>query len=156
MMFLGLDCSSLAIHGALLDDKEQVVTLYKWGSSQKDFTNRFTEISVGYSEELSKIELIDVAAIEAAIFIQNPKTTIAIANVIGAAWAFLLARNIPTVIIDNRQWKKLIVGKGNASKEDIKNFAIDKWGEIFPEQDYADAACIALWNKRRFDNGWRT
>jgi len=28
-------------------------------------------------------------------------------------------------------------------------FAIDKWGDEFSEQDYADAVCIALWNKRR-------
>ena len=153
MMFLGLDCSSLAIHGVLIDDKEQLATLYKWGSTQKNFEARFPEISVGFSEEFSKIELIDGAAIEAAIFIQNPKTTIAIANVIGAAWAFLLSRNINTTIIDNRQWKKFVVGKGNASKEDIKKFAIEKWGDVFPEQDYADAACIALWNKRRIVNG---
>ena len=25
----------------------------------------------------------------------------------------------------------------------------EKWGDKFPEQDYADAVCIALWNKRR-------
>ena len=153
MMFLGLDCSSLAIHGALIDDNEQVATLYKWGSAEKDFAGRFPEIVVGFSKELSKIKLIDVAAIEAAIFIQNPKTTIAIASVIGAAWAFLVARNIQTTIIDNRKWKKIVLGKGNASKEDIKKFAIEKWGDIFPEQDYADAACIALWNKRRSLNG---
>ena len=65
-------------------------------------------------------------------------------------WAFLLEQDINTSIIDNRSWKKEIVGKGNAKKEDIKKYAIDKWGEKFPEQDYADAACIALWNKRRF------
>ena len=29
-------------------------------------------------------------------------------------------------------------------------FAIDKWGDIFKEQDYADAACIALWGLRNF------
>jgi hypothetical protein len=26
-------------------------------------------------------------------------------------------------------------------------FAEKKWGKIFPEQDFADAACIALWAK---------
>ena len=50
-------------------------------------------------------------------------------------------------------WKKQILGKGNVKKPDIKKFAIDKWGDVFPEQDYADAACIALWNKRRLANG---
>ena len=47
-----------------------------------------------FSEELSTIDIIDSAAIEAAIFIQNPKTTIAIANVVGAVWAFLLKEDI--------------------------------------------------------------
>ena len=99
----------------------------------------------------NKINIIDNAAIEAAIFIQNPKTTIAIANVVGAVWSTLLIAGISTTLIDNRQWKKIILDKGNATKEDIKTFAVSKWGEKFPEQDYADAACIALWNKRRTD-----
>ena len=88
---------------------------------------------------------------EAAIFIQNRKTTIAIAHVVGAVWLALLNVGIPSILIDNRRWKKVILGKGNASKIDIKNYAIAKWGDRFPEQDYADAACIALWNKRRLD-----
>ena len=147
--FLGLDCSSLAIHGALIDDKERLLSLDKWSSKEKSFDLRFPIMTKEFSEELSTIDIIDSAAIEAAIFIQNPKTTIAIANVVGAVWAFLLKEGIPTSIIDNRSWKKEIVGKGNAKKEDIKNCSIDKWGDKFPEQDYADAACIALWNKRR-------
>ena len=152
-MYLGFDCSTLAIHAAVVDDQEQLVSLHKWGSKQKNFELRFPEILVGFSAELSRITIVNTAAVEAAIFIQNPKTTIAIAHVVGAAWGFLLTAGISTVLIDNRQWKKGVLGKGNASKEDIKRFAEDKWGDRFPEQDYADAACIALWNKRRFTNG---
>ncbi len=145
-----MDCSSLAIHGALIDDEEKLVSLYKWNSKEKSFDLRFPNMTKEFSEELSTINKVDFAAIEAAIFIQNPKATIAIANVVGAVWAFLLKEDISTTIIDNRRWKKIIVGKGNAKKDDIKAFAIEKWGDRFPEQDYADAACIALWNKRRF------
>jgi Holliday junction resolvasome RuvABC endonuclease subunit len=50
--------------------------------------------------------------------------------------------------VDNRKWKKVIIGKGNASKSEIMDFSISQWGDLFPEQDYADAACIALWRKR--------
>jgi Holliday junction resolvasome RuvABC endonuclease subunit len=50
--------------------------------------------------------------------------------------------------VDNRAWKKVIIGKGNASKSEIMDFAISQWGGVFSEQDYADAACIALWRKR--------
>ena len=150
MKFIGLDCSSLAIHAAIIDDKEDLISLHKWGSKQKTFESRFPEILKEFSKDISKIKEVEFASIEAAIFIQNPKTTIAIANVVGAVWAFLIEQDINTSIIDNRSWKKEIVGKGNAKKEEIKKYAIDKWGEKFPEQDFADAACIALWNKRRF------
>ena len=149
MKYLGLDCSSLAIHGAIIDENEELVSIHKWGSKLKTFDSRFPEIVKEFSKDLSKINQVEFASIEAAIFIQNPKTTIAIANVVGAVWAFLLEQAITTSIIDNRSWKKVIIGKGNSSKDDIKKFAEEKWGDKFPEQDYADAACIALWNKRR-------
>ena len=146
-MYLGLDCSTLAIHGTILDNEEQIVSIHKWGSKKKTFGERFPEILVDFSKDLSKIK-VTKSFIEAAIFIQNPKTTIAIAHVVGAVWFALIKEGIDTVIVDNRQWKKNILDKGNASKIDIKKFAIEKWGDIFPEQDYADAACIALLNKR--------
>ena len=134
----------------MIDEEEKLLSLYKWNSKEKSFDLRFPEMTKGFSEELSTIDKVDFAAIEAAIFIQNPKATIAIANVVGAVWGFLLKEDISTTIIDNRRWKKIIIGKGNAKKDDIKAFAEEKWGDKFPEQDYADAACIALWNKRRF------
>ena len=152
-MYLGLDCSTLAVHGAVVDDQEQLMVLYKWGSKQKSFETGFPEILIGFSEELSRITLMKIAAVEAAIFIQNPKSTIAIANVVGAVWGFLLSVGVSTTLVENTRWKKHVLGKGNASKDDIKKYAIEKWGDRFPEQDYADAACIALWNKRRFSNG---
>ena len=151
MKYLGLDCSSLAIHGVLLDENEEVITMDKWGSKKKIFEERFPEILVGFFNDLSKINITDRASIEAAIFIQNPKTTIAIAHVVGAVWGALLQKGVDAIRVDNKQWKKGVLGKGNASNDVIKLFEIDKWGDIFPEQDYADAACIALWNKRRLD-----
>ena len=149
MNYLGLDCSSLAVHGVIIDDDEKIISMYKWGSKNKDFSQRFPEITLDFFDELSRINNIDKSSIEAAIFIQNPKTTIAIAHVVGAVWLSLLWKGIETNRIENTKWKKIILNKGNASKDDIKQFSIDKWGDIFPEQDYADAACIALYSKRR-------
>ena len=34
---------------------------------------------------------------------------------------------------------------GNASKADILSHAKEIWGDVFEEQDFADAACIAAW-----------
>ena len=149
MNYLGLDCSSLAVHGVIINDDEEIISMHKWGSKNKDFSQRFPEITLDFFAELSRINNIDKSSIEAAIFIQNPKTTIAIAHVVGAVWLSLLWKGIETNRIENTKWKKIILNKGNASKDDIKQFSIDKWGDIFPEQDYADAACIALYSKRR-------
>ena len=150
MNYLGLDCSSLAIHGALIDENENLISLHKWSSSKKTFDQRFNEFLLDFSSEMSTINITNNAAVEAAIFVQNHKVAITIAYVVGAVWFSLLQAGVDTVRVDNRQWKKAVLDKGNASKDDIKQFAIQKWGDGFKEQDWADAACIALWNKRRF------
>ena len=151
MNYLGLDCSTLAVHGVLIAPDESIIKQYKWGSKKKSFEERFPEILLGFSEELGRITVIDKAAVEAAIFVQNHKVAITLGYVVGAVWLSLLQAGIETVKIDNKQWKKAVLDKGNATKQDIKDYAIDKWGDIFPDQDSADAACIALWNKRRTD-----
>ena len=89
------------------------------------------------------------AAVESAIFIQNPKSTMEIASVVGGVRLACATNEVKCLSVDNRHWKKHILGKGNCNKKDIKEFAVDKWGELFVEQDWADAACIALWRKRR-------
>jgi len=148
-MYLGLDCSSKAVHGIVIDEQENIVLQLKSYGTGSDFDIRFSEIFENFSQDLSRITIISTAAIEAAIYIQNPRTTLAIAYVVGGVRVVLQEHEIPHILVDNRSWKKDIVGKGNAKKEDIKTFAIAKWGEIFTEQDFADAACIALWSKRR-------
>ena len=155
-LYMGLDCSSKAIHGVWVDQNERLITQCKWGSKKKNFEERFLEFGLEFWVSLSKIKVIldDIApikaAVEAAIYIQNPRATIAIASVAGLARFSCHFNNIECEFLDNTKWKRDILGKGNASKAEIKAFAMEKWGvENFPEQDFADAACIALWKKRR-------
>ena len=51
--YLGLDTSSKAIHGAVVDDSEALVGLYKWSSTKKLSNERFPEIVIDFSEEIS-------------------------------------------------------------------------------------------------------
>ena len=152
-MYLGLDCSSKAVHGIVIDDSENIVSYLKSEGKGLDFDSRFSEIFANFSEDLSKIDIISGAAVEAAIYIQNPRTTLAIAYVVGGVRVVLQEHSIPHSLVDNRSWKKDVVGKGNVKKIDIKNFAVNKWGDVFKEQDFADAACIAVWYKRRSQDG---
>ena len=150
-IYLGLDCSSRAIHGVWLDEQEKILAMLKWRSSDLEFDTRFIEISLQFTKDLSKIKVMTKAAVEAAIFIQNPKSTMEIASVVGGVRLACATNDIHCLSVDNRHWKKIILGKGNSNKKDIKEFAVDKWGDLFIEQDWADAACIALWRKRRIE-----
>ena len=152
-LFMGIDCSSRAIHAVLVDEEEKIVGQGKWRSSDSDFNIRFLEIEQKFSEDLSKIKLIKESAVEAAIFIQNPKSTMEIATVVGGVRLICYQNALECVPVDNRHWKKIVLGKGNLNKKAIKEFAVHKWGDVFKEQDWADAACIALWIKRRYKNG---
>ena len=158
-LYMGLDCSSKAIHSVWIDNTEQLVTQHKWASKNKDFESRFLDFGEAFLEDISKIKVLlgktstVQAAVESPIYIQNPKATIAIASVAGLVRFICFISDMGCVYVDNTKWKRDIIGKGNASKDEIKEFAIEKWGDNFPEQDYADAACIALWNKRRLSNG---
>ena len=152
--FMGVDCSSWAIHAVLIDDNECLLAQCKWRSSDADFNVRFLQISQKFGEDLSKINIIvKGSAVESAIFIQNPKSTMEIATVVGGVRLICFQQELDCTPVDNRHWKKVVLGKGNLNKQAIKEFAVAKWGDVFKEQDWADAACIALWIKRRQENG---
>ena len=149
--YVGFDCSSKAIHCVVLDSEYNLITKKKWASKEKTFEERFKEFSMSFWADLSKIYITDTGkeqvkvAIEQAILIQNPKTTIEIANVIGCVRAGCHRNNYDVVVVDNSRWKKSVIGNGNASKADILSHAKEIWGDVFEEQDFADAACIAAW-----------
>jgi len=156
-VYVGFDCSSKAIHGVLLDTDGKLLHQQKWASSKDTYHERFLEITANFWADNSRIKTIlteskrILAAVEAAIYIQNPHTTLAIASVVGCVDFICNQSGFEVVLIDNRKWKKELLGKGNATKPDILKFAKDKWGDVFEEQDFADAACIALWRKQKED-----
>ena len=153
-MILGLDCSSRAIHGAVVDENENLVMQFRTEKpdNKAEFNTRFLNIVDNFAKILSKIN-IEKAFVEAAIYIQNPKSTIEIARVVGGAQITCHKNRVPCQLVDNTKWKKEIVGKGNCSKTQIMEFAVDKWGDVFLEQDSADAACIALYGLKESKDG---
>ena len=153
-MILGVDCSSRAIHGAVVNDKEELVMQFRTEKvgAKEEFNERFLKIVDNFSGILSKIK-VEKAFVEAAIYIQNPKSTIEIARVVGGVQLACHKNRVPCQLVDNTKWKKQIVGKGNCSKTQIMEFAVDKWGDIFLEQDFADAACIALYGLKESKDG---
>lgn len=147
---MGFDCSSKAIHCVVMDSDYNIITQKKWSSVEKTFEKRFPEFATNFHQDLSKIIVNPekekaLVAIEQAIFIQNPKTTVEIANVIGCVRTICYVNGFDVTVVDNRRWKKDVLGKGNVKKPEILAYAVEKWGDVFKEQDFADAACIAAW-----------
>ena len=149
ILYMGIDCSSKAVHAVFLDEFETIIGQGKWVGTSKDFNTRSIEIARKFTVDLSKIKVYIQAAVEAAIFIQNPRSTMEIAGVVHGVRILCDQQQIECISVDNRHWKKYVLGKGNLNKQAIKEFTGDKWGDVFTEQDWCDAACIALWIKRR-------
>lgn len=148
MRYLGLDTSSKAIHGVILDEQENLIATHKViCDTKKSFKERFPELIINFMDELWAIDVVtlDLALIEEPIFAQNRNVVRTLSEVVGAVWSILSISDVPTKLVDNGTWKKNIVGNGKSTKDDIMKYAIEKWGDKFPEQDYADSACIALY-----------
>lgn len=151
--FLGLDCSSRAVHGVVINQEGELQTTEKWESNYPTFDERFPRFLRNFYVDLGIIKETFPnirVAIEAPIFIQNPKTTMQIAAVVYIARFICYLWDIECVPIQNKSWKKYVLDKGNASKQDIFVFANIFWREAFKEQDHADAACIALWGRYNY------
>jgi Holliday junction resolvasome RuvABC endonuclease subunit len=157
MKHLGLDTSSKAIHIVILDENENLLNIYKADcNTKKAFKDRFPELMDNFARILVEdidIDTVDYAVIEEPIFAQNRNVVRTLSEVVGAVWGTLCLSDIPTTLVDNGTWKKQILGSGKATKDDILEYAIEKWGDKFPEQDYADAACVALYSVKENRNG---
>ena len=146
--YLGLDCSSKGVHGTIINHEGKLQETKKWISPIKDFDTRFVDFLTDFYEEMGIIiERYNPlwVAVEAPIFIQNPRTTMQIASVVYATKFICALHKLGYHLVQNKTWKKYTVGKGNASKSDILEYANIFWQTAFAEQDWADAACVALW-----------
>ena len=90
--------------------------------------------------------------IEKIIVGNNRKYSIGLAEVSGAVMADLANLRDRRLFgfgeVDNKQWKKHVIGNGNAHKDDIKNWLTGKYPEyagLCANQDEIDATCIAIY-----------
>ena len=150
---LGFDCSSKAVHMVQLDmSTGDIVRMEKWTNPSRDMEQRFNLVMDDFEEWFNKwsakkkfLAAEYVSVIENPIYVNNIKATVGITNVIAGVKRHLWKSGIDYWARDNRVWKKLVLGSGAANKEEIMNWAKSKWGDKFPEQDWADAACIAMY-----------
>jgi len=149
---IGIDCDSKQItivHLSSLEGK-WLVSLSVL-SKKKYPMDRFTELICKFNQIISRLyeySTVERVFIEEPIFIQNPRTSLVIAYIVGYLCSFYLMRNISVSLVNNKKWKQEVVGNGAASKKDIQEFVNLKWGINSETEHVADATCIAEYGRR--------
>lgn len=150
MHSMGVDPDSKQITLVILNENGEWMGSYmhklKHDNNYRELTDELVKmiISPTMSGNTFCIPLpLQKACIEEGLFIQNPKTTLKIAYVIGYIMGVIKRNNVPVELVNNKTWKKVVIGNGNATKEQIMEYAKAKWGDKIKSQHMADAACIA-------------
>jgi len=150
MRVLGADCSSKLIACVLLGDNNFFKSYLMesknsdWDIRSRELFDQFFDLTRRLKDD--KIEP-DIVYIEQAIFLQNIKATLIIDSVINAVKFISHMNNIPYIIVDNKSWKKSVIGNGKASKEQIMEWAKVGYGDKITTQDTADACAIATFGR---------
>ena len=142
--FVGIDCSSKGIHSVVLDNEGNISLWFVCKSSKKTADERLYDLNDQFKKIVNYFDKNYTVAIEKAIYRQNAISTISIAQVITSVKLALDVKGIVHGVVDNKTWKKISVGKGNCTKDEIKAYAIGRWQMAENlDQDLYDSACIA-------------
>lgn len=160
-LFAGIDYDSEAVYTALVDEdtgelvEHRSVDLACGPGDSFDRARRVRDLL----PDRGRWEDAGVLAIGIeATYSQAFKATIALGRVQGAVLACLPPRILILPIAANRKapagWKALTVGRTNASKDDVADWARANGAPGGLEQDFYDAFCIAratgrIWETRR-------
>jgi len=155
MLIAGVDCSSKNIAITLMTPEKLIKQNYYLESNLKDMDLRLNELVIKFENLLiySLPEKISFLAIENPVYLSNPKASSGIAQVIGYIKSTAARNSVDFIGVDNRVWKKSVLGNGAADKEMIIKFAKSNWGEkLIWNQDLADSSLVALWMVMRTVN----
>lgn len=105
----------------------------------------------GWTQEMVTLHDIDQVWIEDVIVGNNRKYSLGLAEVKGAVMSQLPV-GLDVRLVDNKTWKKELIGNGNASKDQIRNYIDVTHGAYAPlcgdDQDLYDSACIAIYGRQ--------
>lgn len=145
---LGVDTSSFNI-GAVMFEGEKFKFSSYTVSKNKDNQSRIFDLYDAF-EKLIKDNMPDKVFIEESIYVNNFVTSRILSEVIGNCKSICRKYNIPFETVQNKRWKKEIVGNGNVNKDGIRDFVERKESKLSDSvQDVVDAYCIAKYGVKK-------
>lgn len=156
MSVIGIDLGVNKIACVCVTDGEQTADAYHVGPGPRDV--QLLELG-SFAHDFAMLHGGDSVWVEEVIVGNNRKYSIGLAQTMGAVLSDLgqvrLHNGCDTRTVDNKVWKKELIGNGNASKEDVQNYITDVHSRYAPlcgdDQDLYDACCIALYGLRILD-----
>ena len=144
MRICGIDADSKKL-AIVVFENDQLESWHFLESKSKETQDRIFDLYFHF-EAFVKSKKPDIVFIEESFYTNNFKTSKAITEVIGNCKLICKLNKIPFELVQNKTWKKYVIGNGNATKEDIKNFVDKKYPKLKDEpQDIADACAICLY-----------
>lgn len=150
MIILGIDPGSIVLGYGAITSMNSNPELIEYGVihpslKQKDFNLRLLEI-FNNLQKIVKRTSPKVIVIEKTFYHKNAQSLIKLSQTKAIAVLVALLNNIPVVEYSPREVKKLITGRGNASKQQVQFFVrnilkIEEKPEFY---DATDALSIAL------------
>ena len=154
--YLGVDYGIRRVAFALIDESNHIVVLEDL-VLQKDA--RDVELDVMTRFVLDRVHTwtwdIVSCVIESPILggSLNASTAVQMGITAGALSVTLNQHNVRNIFVPSARWKKEVVGKGNAKKEEVMAWAVERWpDQEFKTQDQADALAMAVYAAWREDN----
>jgi Holliday junction resolvasome RuvABC endonuclease subunit len=149
---IGVDVGKFSLFLSVLDEKSNIYLQHEINNNEKKDIERGHQMMLAVEDCL--IEFLDTQeitaddvtlAIEEPLYLNNIKVSFALDRSVIACEMGALNVGVHCFSYANTTWKKSILGRGNASKEDIAKWAEVKWKKhSFGVQDFKDAACLAL------------
>jgi len=109
-----------------------------------------------YCYDLGLSHDLDHVWIEDVIIGNNRKYSLQLAQTLGAVLCYLAGLpGVDVRTVDNKAWKKALLGNGNAAKEQIRDYIHVSHPQYAPfcdgDQDRYDATCVGLYGLRILD-----
>ena len=147
LVILGIDPASTKIALVALSEDGKYMSLSnaKLGKSGGEACYNATTVT-------KKLGKISFAFIESPVVGRGGvRSTMVQCFTSGAIQAVLYEYGIPTQAANVSSWKKSVIGKGNATKEEVAEHLRYRWSALHKSangnQDLVDASCIALYGQ---------
>ena len=146
-MYIGVDTSTRSICiGWFEKDESDWEWLWEGLDGETLFEKMEKAYQVTYNWILNKQNEEFVVGIEEPIYIQNGTTHKALCCIYSMAVKAFCDWGLTPESVNISKWKKSVVGKGNANKEIVKSYMIDRLGlPIDLEQDVYDALAVSIY-----------